>query len=146
MQEITRILVPVDGSEHSAKAVRLAAELAEVMGATIDLLYVSFFDIGTDDAVTEEVSWLPDSVTGSSTREVVNVLEDARALLPQNLDVQLHQVSGKPAQKILEFSEQHGNEMIVIGGRGLGLVEGFLLGSVSQEIIETAKGTVLIVK
>ena len=33
-----------------------------------------------------------------------------------------------------------------MGGRGLGRVEGFFLGSVSQEIMEKAPGTVLVVK
>ena len=49
------------------------------------------------------------------------------------------------SREILRFAEEH-DEPIVIGGRGLSRVEGFFLGGVSQEIMEKAKGTVLIVK
>ena len=53
--------------------------------------------------------------------------------------------AGNPPREILRFAEEH-DAPIVIGGRGLSRVEGFFLGSVSQEIMEKAKGTVLIVK
>ena len=65
MKELARILVPVDGSAGSDKAVDTAVLLAEASGAAIDLLYVSYFDSGTDDALGQ-VSWLPDSVRRSA--------------------------------------------------------------------------------
>lgn len=144
MKELARILVPVDGSAGSDKAVDTAVLLAEASGAAIDLLYVSYFDSGTDDALGQ-VSWLPDSVMGSSARASADILERARKRIP-NIQVELHAETGVPARKIVEFSDTHDKELIVVGGRGLGLVEGFLLGSVSQEVMESAKGTVLIVK
>ena len=145
MKELARILVPVDGSAGSDKAVDTAVLLAEASGAAIDLLYVSYFDSGTDDTLGQ-VSWLPDSVMGSSARASADILERARKRIPDSIQVELHAETGVPARKIVEFSDTHDKELIVVGGRGLGLVEGFLLGSVSQEVMESAKSTVLIVK
>jgi nucleotide-binding universal stress UspA family protein len=145
MQEARRILVPVDGSENSDKAVVQAADLAKVCTAVIDLLYVSYFDSGTDDIV-ENVSWLPDSVTGSIGKTSKAILEHAKTLIPENIEMRLHIETGIPAKKILDFAKHNKADLIVIGGRGLGIVEGFLLGSVSQKIIEQADCPVLIVK
>jgi nucleotide-binding universal stress UspA family protein len=54
--------------------------------------------------------------------------------------------TGLPAEVILEYEEILDADLIVMGSRGLGVVKGVLLGSVSQYIIERAKGPVLIVK
>ncbi len=145
MQETRHILVPVDGSENSDKAVVQAVDLAKACAAVIDLLYVSYFDSGTDDAV-ENISWLPDSVTGSTGKTSKAILEHAKTLVPETIERHLHIETGIPAKKILDFAKRNEADMIVIGGRGLGIVEGFLLGSVSQQIIEQAACPVLVVK
>lgn len=145
MKKLARILVPVDGSAGSDRAVDMAALLAQASGAVLDLLYVSYFDRDTDDTAAQ-VSWLPDNVVGSSAKAAAAILDRAQARVPEDVQAELHTVTGIPAQKIVEFAAQHGHELVVVGGRGLGLVEGFLLGSVSQAVMESAKGTVLIVK
>ena len=50
------------------------------------------------------------------------------------------------SEVILEYEEILDADLIVMGSRGLGVVKGVLLGSVSQYIIERAQGPVLIVK
>ena len=59
---------------------------------------------------------------------------------------ELHERPGNPAREILRFCEGHEGEPSIMGGRGRGRGEGFFLGSVSQEIMEKAPGTVLVVK
>ena len=44
------------------------------------------------------------------------------------------------------FAKKNDMDLIVVGGRGLGLVEGFLLGSISREVLEQAHCPVLVVK
>ena len=44
-----RILVPVDGSQESLRAVRVAGEFAHAVHSTVYLLYVSPFDKSTDE-------------------------------------------------------------------------------------------------
>jgi len=139
------ILVPVDGSPASDKAVDTAVLLAQASNAELSLLYVSYFDVGTDDAVAR-ISWLPDSVTGSSRKEAELILEHAKKRIPEGVKARLYRETGIPAKTIVAFAEKNAIGMIVIGGRGLGLVEGFLLGSVSQNVMETAKCRVVVVK
>jgi len=145
MQMVRRILVPVDGSCHSDKAVGEAALIAAAVDAQIDLLYVSYFAPDTDDVLTK-VSWLPDSVVGSTTKTSQLILEHGLSLLPAQLSYKTHVAVGIPATAIIEFAKENETDLIVIGARGLGIVEGFLLGSVSQEILDLAQCPVLVVK
>ena len=143
MEKLSYILVPVDGSAGSAKAVKLAATLALATNANLMILHVSYFDSNTD---SDESSWLPDSIAGSVGSEEQSALAGARKLLPPQIAVSYHTRTGIPADEIIAFAEANQVDLIVVGGRGLGIVEGFLLGSVSQEVVERATVTTLVAK
>lgn len=143
MQEGGRLLVPVDGSETSLRAVRFAACIARATEGSIDLLHVTYFDEETEgdpDAPT----WLPEGLVPKevSADEVFRRAE--REL--DGIVHREHRRTGTPAETILAFAREAGSTLVVMGGRGLSPVQGFLLGSVSQEVMESFEGTVLIVK
>jgi nucleotide-binding universal stress UspA family protein len=46
---------------------------------------------------------------------------------------------------VVRFAEEHGGDLIVVGSRGLGSVEGFLVGSVSHKVTGLAECPVLVV-
>ncbi len=144
MENQMRILVPVDGSDASDRVVDAAAALAEAYGAALDVLFVSYFDSDTDGMA--EDSWLPDSVAGPAFKEVDAALERAHGRVPREIPVVLHHVTGVPAEEILNFIREQDCSMVVLGGRGLGIVQGFLVGSVSQTVLESASCGVVIVK
>jgi len=146
MEGLERLLVPVDGSAGADKAVDIAVLLAKSSGAVIDLLYVSYFDEETDDEEAEEFSWLPASVMASSSKQSARILAQARERIPGDVEAAEHVVTGTPAEAIVAFAEEHGKETVVIGGRGLGMVRGFFAGSVSQEVMDSAPGNVILVK
>ena len=56
MPDIKRILVPVNGTEESTKALKLADTLAQIYNAEIALLLVTYFNENTDDKANED-SW-----------------------------------------------------------------------------------------
>ena len=143
LKPFCRILVPVDGSAGSLKALDAAILLAKSSGATVDILYVSYFASETD--TKNLISWLPERLTRPVAPAVHDALGSAEERVRGVVPYELHERTGNPSREILRFAEEH-DEPIVIGGRGLSRVEGFFLGSVSQEIMEKAKGTVLIVK
>lgn len=145
MGKFSRILVPVDGSDGSDAAVDMAASLSEACGAVLDILYVSYFDSNTD-AAEEDDTWLPEIVAAPAGNRIRAALERARSRVPDGIAVEVHQRTGNPAKRIVEFSREHDNETIVVGARGLDFVKGFLLGSVSQEVMDSAPGAVIIVK
>lgn len=137
---IERILVPVDGSESSNKSIAQAISLAEVYGAKLNFLYVA------------NVNQL--SINASLTHAIMNamrtagaeILERAANMVPEKIEYEKIMETGSPAEVILEYEEILDADLIVMGSRGLGVVKGVLLGSVSQYIIERAKCPVLVVK
>ncbi|MBR2216288.1 MAG: universal stress protein [Selenomonadaceae bacterium] len=144
MGEPLRILVPVDGSDCALRAVDMAAVLAEAMGGIIDLLYVAYFDSDTD--LEDEVSWLPDIATKPYRLEGEEILAKARNRVPSQVPTETHRRTGKPSEAILELAKELQVAIIAVGGRGLGVVSGFFLGSVSQAVMEEAECSVLVVK
>ncbi len=52
--------------------------------------------------------------------------------------------AGQPARGIVKFAEEHDADLIVVGGRGHGDADGFLLGSVSHKVTSLAKCPVLV--
>ncbi len=140
-----KFLVPVDGSVHSKRALEMAVKLAGPVGAHIDILFVSYFERETDGD-PDHPSWLPLSVMAKGVGSAEEVLAEAKDELPDGIDAESHVVVGMPPRKIVEFATENGHDLIIMGGRGLSPVTGFLLGSVSQEVMEAAKCAVLVVK
>lgn len=137
---IKRILVPVDGSDSSEKSVLQAIDLAKLSGAKIYFLYVANINqIAINPNLTHAVM---DAMTAAGEA----ILARAVSMLPPEIACEKIMVTGAPAAKILEYEENLDADLIVMGSRGLGVVKGVLLGSVSQYIIERAKIPVMVVK
>lgn len=137
---IKRILVPVDGSESSEKSIAQAISIAELSGAKIHFLYVANINqIAINPNLTHAIM---DAMRAAGTA----ILERAVSMLPPNVEYEKIMETGAPAAVILEYEEILDADLIVMGSRGLGVVKGVLLGSVSQYIIERAKGPVMVVK
>ena len=136
-----RILVPVDGSQESLRAVRLAGEIARTMHATVYLLYVSPFDKSTDEG---DVPWLPESIVRPAAEEAHEIFIAALKLLPNEILYERVHRTGVPADEILRFIDETNIGLVVIGGRKLSRVSGFLLGSVTQTVLEHAHSSVMV--
>ena len=140
--EIKRILVPYDGSEQAQQAVSQAAHIARLQGATLMLL--SVVDLNAE-AAFERVSmgdYVPADLKEGAYRELTKILHE----IPEGIRVNSMVEIGSPAEVIVETADDEGYDLIVMGSRGLGVVKGVLLGSVSQYIVEQAKCPVLVVK
>ena len=137
---IKNILVPVDGSDGSDKAVEKAVEIAEICGAKVNFLYVANINqLAINAALTNAIL--------DAVRKAGNtILERAENLVPNGVSYEKFLETGSPAVMILDFKEKLSADLIVMGSRGLGLVKGVLLGSVSQYIMEQANCPVLVVK
>lgn len=137
---IKNILIPVDGSDCSDKAVAQAVELAKIYEAKLNFLYVAninqlAINVALSQAILEAVK------NAGKT-----ILTRAENMVPSEVESENFLETGAPAAVILEFEEKLNADLIVMGSRGLGLVKGVLLGSVSQYITERAKCPVLVVK
>ncbi len=137
---VKEILVPVDGSEGSDRAVAQSITMAEVCGAKLNFLYVANINQLAINAC------LSDAILEAVTKAGNVILDRAMALVPSGIEKEAFSETGSPAVVILEFAASNDIDLIVMGSRGLGIVKGVLLGSVSQYIVEQAKCPVLVVK
>ena len=118
------ILVPVDGSEGSDRAVAEAIAMAEACEAKLNFLYVANINQLAINAC------LSDAILEAVTKAGNVILDRAMEMVPSGIEKEAFSETGSPAGVILDF----------------GIVKGVLLGSVSQYIVEQAKCPVLVVK
>lgn len=137
-----RILVPVDGSDYSFRAVKAASSIAEKYRSQVTLLYV--VDVPARNPLySPELTAFPERVIDDLEREGKNVLVKAAAEFKETKVYDLVRV-GHPAGEILTEAG-NGYDLIVIGSRGLGELKGFLLGSVSDRVSHHARCPVMII-
>jgi nucleotide-binding universal stress UspA family protein len=134
MGEIKRILVGVDGSKCADAAAAFAGGLASKFGAEITLLHVHRPPETTRDLPAHELK-----------SEAPKNLESAKELLMgKGIACKAMVLSGSPANMILTESSK-GYDLLVLGSRGMGAMEGFLLGSISSKVVHHSKVPTLIV-
>lgn len=137
--EIKRLLVAVDGSEQSYKAIRLASKIARSMGAEITLLYVmEMKDMPTLIAEAE--------VNGLEQRGQNVLIDGTEIAFGEGVETKTVMLRGHPANQIIHFASEYRPQMIFIGTRGLGMGASLFLGSVSKAVTQRAKCSVVIVR
>lgn len=144
-----RILVAVDGSDASRRALSMAAEMARKFDTDLVLLYV-IRDMQIPDSV-EEIAELE---TFKGTRLSAMQMIGEQILRECEAFVSSHEIRkvitevrpGDPAGVILHSADEVDADLIVMGSRGLGNLEGMLLGSVSRKVTNLAKTACLTVK
>lgn len=146
MQRI--LVVPVDGSEQSKKALDFAAELAVHYRAQLKLIYI------TQPYLVEDIfamSTIPVPVDIENTgleKFGAEVLEKAKAIAVSAgaTDLSDEILQGDPARAILDYADEVDADMIIIGTRGMGDFSSLMLGSVSHKVAHDAKCTCITVK
>ena len=137
---IKTILVPVDGSDSSDRAVAQAISIADLCNSKLHFLYVANINQLAINAC------LSDAILAAVKKAGEVILDRAVNMVPSEIQYETFSETGSPAATILEFEKQHKIDLVVMGSRGLGLVKGVLLGSVSQYIVEQSSCPVLVVK
>jgi len=133
------ILCGVDGSETSAKAVRVATALGDALGARVVLLYVAEVKVPPPGS-----AFAYDKLEEAAVAEGRRVLEELRTLgVGESAEERVE--PGSPALKLKKIAEAEGADMIVVGSRGHGTLKSALLGSVSKELAAYAPCPVVVV-
>ena len=140
MTDIKRILVPVDGSETAERAIDEAVAIAEIYGSEIHILYVANINQLAINAC------LSDAILEAVNKAGNEILEKAASKIADKINVITTSETGSPSVTITDFADEIKADLIVVGSRGLGLVKGVLLGSVSQYVVEHAPCPALVVK
>ena len=142
--DIRKILVPVDFSDHSQRALDEAVGLAKTFGAQIHLLHC--YQIHPT-AVAPYGIVVPETFEHDIRMAALQRLSEMREkVAAQGVRVQEHITAHFPAEEIVEMADHLGVDLIVMGTRGLTGLKHVLLGSVAERTIRLAKCPVLTVK
>jgi len=126
----TNILVGLDGSRSSQRALEQAIDLAKAPGVKVTLMtvappvatYVTLGGMGIETMSAELDKWAK------------NVLDEAARTVPPEVTAESVQGRGHPGPEILKELKRGGYDLIVLGTRGRGRTQEGLLGSVNGYI------------
>ena len=142
-----RILVPVDGSDRALAALELAVELQEKCGSELMLLCVYRHYSLLEASMSMVNPDRPENLDDSMRQHATSVVEHAKkhAADHGSKNVRGFVKSGPPARTIVNFAKDKNVNLIVLGSRGLGDVEGYLLGSVSHKVTSLSHCATMVV-
>jgi nucleotide-binding universal stress UspA family protein len=140
-----KILVPVDFSEHSHRALAHAKEIATSYGSELQMLHI-----------IEETIHPAFSISGKSSifDLVPGIEEDCKKRMEQMIleagiptdDIEIIIKGGQAAHDIIKFAKDNSSDLIVIATHGLTGIEHLLLGSVTEKVVRMSPCPVFTVK
>ena len=135
-----KILVPLDGSKYSEKALQRACEIVDAFDSEIILLYVVEKSIPINLLDRKEYLTILRRF-GKKTLDKAN-----NVLLKKGITAKTFLKEGKIASEIEKVVKKEKCNLIIVGNKGLGSVTRFLLGSVSNKLAQSSSCSLLIIK
>lgn len=152
-----KILVPLDGSEHSLRALEIAIQIAKKFDGKITLIHVYSVSVrpvivpepstltpGIPIMAPTEYSRVAEAVREAGARILANGKEKAKAEGVEEVETMLKE--GHVVQEIVKAAEEGKFDLIVMGARGISKIKELILGSVSDGVVRNAPCPVLITK
>jgi nucleotide-binding universal stress UspA family protein len=134
--KMNKILIAYDGEQPARRALDLAAELSQRFDARVGV--VSVVPVHPGRAPVDP--WDDRPVHTAQ-------LAEARTLLAERgIEAVLHEPAGDPASAIEYVAGEFGYDVVVVGSRGLGTIERFLQGSVSEHVSTHSTATVIVAR
>ena len=136
-----KILVPVDGSTFSKKAAKDANFIAKLSNSEVILLGVienSFsLELPTDETVMQIKMLLQ--------YEANKNLDEIKKEFDKDIKTTTKIDEGSPAEVILNTIEDENIDLVVMGSSGKRGLDKFLLGSVTDKVVNSAKCKILVI-
>lgn len=145
---IKTILVAIDGSAHSKRALEFACEIARKYESSLHLVHVAQQPM-SDHVLTLGAASVMVSGSKADLKKAGKQVMEAAADVAHRMgckSVTTEVTSGDPARRIIDAAKTVEANMIVLGSRGLGEISGLLLGSVSHKVIHLSPCTCVTVK
>lgn len=136
-----KIIVGVDFSEKTQKALGVAINLAKAVEGEVVMVHVV-------PSVTESS---PSSAAGGPSGEVTTTIEQrlrddaARLTSETGAKVDYGVVEGKPSEELINYIERWGGHVLVVGTEGRTGLGRIILGSVAERLIQTSPVPVMVV-
>jgi nucleotide-binding universal stress UspA family protein len=141
-----KLLLAVDGSDHSYEAVRALKYLSRAEALHI----VHVLDVPTPAypfMIPEVTREFYETTERTMREEGTRLLERIVSLLPMEVGpVTKHLVVGSPADQIIALAEQYKVDLVLLGTRGFGPIKERLLGSVAHRVLTFAPSAKLILR
>ena len=135
-----KILVPIDGSKYSFKALEKARVLCEKFGSELIVITV------VSDIVALNVDYKIDIISQNiaSAEQMLKQIE--LDFKDSNIKLTTMYKVGDITREIVEQAEKSDVDLIVMGSRGLGMLSRTFLGRISHKVINNTDRSVLVVK
>ena len=139
-----QILIATDGSKAAEDAAYLGIKFARQYGAKVYAVYV--INVTAYDSIIMDESWTIEKCEECEKKghKATSSVEEKAKFA--GLEAESIILKGNPAEKILDFANEHDIDMIVVGSLGKSGIERFAMGSVSEKVVRHAKVPVLIVR
>ena len=136
---VRHLLVAVDGSASSTRALRLAADMAKAFGAELQIVHVG--------PVRQLPVLMGEASDPRGDDDAQSILLDAvRIARSQGVEAKVVRRHGRPADQIVRAVAELRPDLVVMGTRGLSRGRGLLLGSVSRVVVKKSKVQVVLVR
>jgi nucleotide-binding universal stress UspA family protein len=139
--KIKNMLVPVDFSDYSKKAVEYGIEIAKAFQAKLHVLFVVTMG---DHPEYYNVAWEPFLKENPQFKKDIKQRLIDFTGLPE-AEAAYDVVEGKAHQQIKEYAERHPMDLIVMGRHGTGALEHLLMGSTTERVVQISPFPVLTV-
>lgn len=139
----SKLLVPVDGSENSLRALEAAIFLSKKLDAQITALHVMEKAPTVYIHPQKELEELLKNYRKESER----IIEKCQQIGKNNrIELNMAVSEGDVASKIIQYVDKGRFDLVVMGHRGSGKFKEMVLGSVSEKVLHRTKCSVLIVR
>ncbi len=144
----SNILVALDGSEVSQRALREAVDQARIWKAKLQAVYIVstalLNELSTDPTFRVDNTYEIERILQKEGEEV---LESAKKYCAENgITIITHMKYGDPGIEIISLTEQEKCDLIVVASHGKSDLDRLLLGSVSSFVVTHNKGMTLVVR
>jgi nucleotide-binding universal stress UspA family protein len=145
------ILVCVDNSKQSQKALSRAISVAEKFNSKLSILMViderqvNFWD-DTEYEVGAERPQIHLKKESKIYQQAEKILNDLAKRAPSQINCVTEILVGDPARVIVNYSKKKKPDVVILGARGLGGFSKLLLGSVSSKVSDHVSSSVLIIR
>lgn len=143
--KISKILLPVDGSESSLRAVEYALGIAKNNDAQI--VAVTILDMTSlFIAIPQDTR---NQISAIGKRDALKIFAEVKDMAEHegiNIKTEIIESPVSAAETIIRYAKKHGIDLIVIGTKGRSGVSKILLGSVASKVVTHAPCPVFVVR
>lgn len=141
MDDLQRIVVPVDFMANTNVLVKYAVDMARKLSVTVHFIHVVDFHVKWAMVKSPHLLELEEALLAGPKMKMLNLVEGVNELCPGCTGKVL---LGEPLDEIIHFAKRQKADFIIIGTHGTRGLKNFKLGSVAKRVVKNAHCPVLV--